>query len=219
MPVSEDGGAKMIHKKGFIAFLVISIASVLLLLFDLFLYDALIYFNSPGAKVAMGLFIYFVLFIYAITAIIVLIHIAVNIKIIKLFAIAHCTTITLTVLFFTYLPFTETYHQLYFAIEKNHLNETIQLYEEGALSQIGIDKYIVPYRLTSHTGKVYFFQDEQSINALFTIYKGFHKSSNILYSSGCDAPTVDNNYFGLCRCDTLNINKIDEHWYTITTTY
>jgi hypothetical protein len=152
-------------------------------------------------------------------ALIVLIYVIVRIKQIKLFALIHCVIIAVTVLFFIYIPYTDTYQKIYFALEKNHLNETIQMIGTDELWQTGMDEFRVPYRLTSHTGKFYVSIDNDVTRAEFTIYKGLDKSSILIYTSGTDK--VNENDFSLCVYKTgiHDIKQMATHWYTAIVDY
>ena len=199
--------------------LIILIASIALLLFDFFMWDALNAFDNPGASAAMGLLCYAFVFLYALLTMIVMGYVIVRIKQIKLFALIPCVIIALTVLFFTYIPYTGVYQRTYFALEKNHLNVTIQMLRTNTLVQTDSDEFIVPYRLTSHTGKIYAHNSNRDTKAIFTIYRGFHKSSILLYTSSTDDIRENAFNFGPYETNIADIKKLDTYWYTANIEY
>jgi hypothetical protein len=183
------------------------------------MFDIINAFDNPGANALMGLLGYVFIFLYAIVALIVLIYVIVRIKQIKLFALIHCVIIAVTVLFFTYIPYTDTYQKIYFALEKNHLNETIQMIGTDELWQTGMDEFRVPYRLTSHTGKFYVSIDNDVTRAEFTIYKGLDKSSILIYTSGTDKVNENDFSLSVYKTGIHDIKQMDTHWYTAIVDY
>jgi hypothetical protein len=196
------------HKiKQHVSILIILAASILLVLFNFFMFDIINAFDKPGCKCIDGIAWLCVYISICDRGPDVLIYVIVRIKQIKLFALIHCVIIAVTVLFFIYIPYTDTYQKIYFALEKNHLNETIQMIGTDELWQTGMDEFRVPYRLTSHTGKFYVSIDNDVTRAEFTIYKGLDKSSILIYTSGTDK--VNENDFSLAYIKrvSMTLNK------------
>jgi hypothetical protein len=89
----------------------------------------------------------------------------------------------------------------------------------SSLVPTGSDEYIVPYRLTSQTGKFYINKQYNDTKAIFTIFRGFHKSSILLYTSRIGEISENAFNFGLYQTDIHDIKQLDTHWYTAIIEY
>jgi hypothetical protein len=185
------------------------------------MWDILNHFDNPGANAIFGLLAYFLCLVFIVITLVIVINLLKNIRSVKYFALFHVVVIILTILLFTWIPFTEVYQKLFFAAEHKQLTDTMQQYESGALISytVGYDEYLAPYRLTSYTGKVYINKTGDVIRAVFTVYKGFGQQSVLLYSSSGEGINDAAYSFYLYGESLSDIKKLDTNWYAATVTY
>ncbi len=210
---------RIINKVFMLIFLV---ANIFILLFDFFKYD--IYnkadARSFGAGIAFGFIIYAVYGMYCILAIgtllYTLLYIVFGIKKYKWKAFILSGIMITTILLLTVVPYTKGYLNVFYAINKDHFQKTIQMYNKGELQryQCGATEYYVPYRLSSYIGKMDVQDNESSIKIRFYAYRGFFSDIVIVYSS--DDSGINENDFSVLgyKINYSNVRGIDKNWYS-----
>lgn len=203
------------YKKTFVCICLLS--SILILLFDFFKYD--IYnkadARSFGAGLAFGLVIYFVYGVYCFLAIGTLFYVIQRLKQYKWKAFIPSMIMLVTILLLTLVPYTKSYVNAFYFINKDNLQKTVQMYTKGELQDFYRgDEYIVPYRLTSYTGKMVIQERNNSIKIEFYAYRGFSNKTVIIYSSDDSGINPDDFIIVGYKLNYRNIHKIDTNWYS-----
>jgi hypothetical protein len=203
------------HKKTFVY--ICLLASIFILFFDFFKYD--IYnkadARSFGAGLAFGFLIYAVYGVYCFLAIGTLFYIVLRIKQYMWKALIPSMIMAVAILLLTFVPYTKSYVNAFYFINKDHLQETVQMYTDGELQDfIRGDEYIVPYRLTSYTGKMGIQKSQGSVKIEFYAYRGFFNKTVIIYSS--DDSSISPEDFTILgyKINYRNIRRIDINWYS-----
>lgn len=200
------------------------LSSVFILAFDFVKFDLIIRVKgsgSFGAGIVSGFLLLFPYILYGLLAIWSLLYVFKRIKAKKWRAFAPMCVIIVTIFLLGLFPYTKAYLKANYSINKEEFQKTIQLLNNGEMQQyqIGTDKFLVPYRLTSYSGVLYTDVDNGVTKVMFFAYSGFNKDVVIVYSSD-DSGINENDFSGNFPIGSTwnfsKINKIDTNWYSST---
>ncbi len=91
-----------------------------------------------------------------------------------------------------------------------------QLFIENRISQIGSDKFLLPYkyRLTSKTGSVY-TTDQNKSNEIRFYLANFFRCSSIFYVEEASILPEGYSRLQIGSEKFIRVEKLDEHWYWV----
>jgi hypothetical protein len=187
------------------------------LLFDFFKFD--IYNRTDTYSFGAGLFSGFIILaiygMYYSLAIGTLFYIILRIKVNKRKAFIPSVIMIVTILLLTFVPYSKGYVNIFYSINKDDFQKIVQMYNKGELDdfQSNVNEYIVPYRLTSYTGKMYVQNTEGVSKIQFYASGGFRKLV-IIYSSDDSGINQEDFYNLRIKMDYRNIRRIDKNWYS-----
>jgi hypothetical protein len=128
------------------------------------------------------------------------------------------TLMIITIVLFVFLPYSKTYIELNYSFNKERFQKTVQLMNNGVMQryQIGTNKYIAPYRVTSYSGVLYTDVNDGVTKIMFYAFSGLKKDVVIVYCS--DDSGIDQRDFSGSIYDAMwnysNTKKIDVNWYS-----
>lgn len=197
------------------------LASIINILYYFLKFDLQIQIDKPPCSAILGLVQMFFFFLYSLIGIWSIFIVFSRFKIHKWRTLIPFSIVLLSILYFVYIPYTDLYQQIYFAVEKENLKQTVEMFQSGELEHYQIDQYIyvTPYRLTSYVGFIYGQKDENAIKMMFCIYRGFYKSSVLIYVSNDIEISGDDFIFYDFEPNWgfFEVEKISKHWYTALT--
>ena len=119
--------------------------------------------------------------------------------------------ITMTIMLLTVIPYTGAFININYSFNKDNFTKTIEMINnsEGELPRKNTNEYIVPYRLTSYTGLLYTYENDDVTKIMFYVFSGFRGGVVLVYSS--DGSELKNTDF---QRRFENIEKVDENWYS-----
>lgn len=193
--------------------LILSIVfSILLLWFNLLRFDiAIKASNSFGLLIIAGLmsFIPYIIYggwiLWLLCTVIKGRHNGVKYGVIALIII------TMTIMLLTVIPYTGAFININYSFNKDNFTKTIEMINnsEVELPRKNTNEYIVPYRLTSYTGLLYTYENDDVTKIMFYVFSGFRGGVVLVYSS--DGSELKNTDF---QRRFENIEKVDENWYS-----
>ena len=135
-------------------------------------------------------------------------------------AIIPMITFIVTILYVFILPYTSLYQRINVSMNYENRRKVIEMVENQQIDsyKIGPEKYIAPYRFTSHTGTIHIRKTDGITRVAFYIHKGFFWKE-LIYLSDDSGVDLANFKYGLL-IDMHNfdrIEKIDTCWYSTTT--
>lgn len=119
--------------------------------------------------------------------------------------------ITMTIMLLTVIPYTGAFININYSFNKDNFTKTIEMINnsEVELPRKNTNEYIVPYRLTSYTGLLYTYENDDVTKIMFYVFSGFRGGVVLVYSS--DGSELKNTDF---QRRFENIEKVDENWYS-----
>lgn len=199
------------------------IFSLLFCAFDLLKYDVMIRINggsSFGASIVVGYLLWIPYILYGVLAIWSFVYAFKWIKSKNWRALLPAIVSIITIFFLFVFPYTDAYLDLNYSLNKEQLQETVQMVKSGKIHKYQIDEYeyMAPYRLTSYSGVLYLDQNSGVTKIMFYAFRRFQKDVVIVYSS--DDSSIDEtdffNVLGFARWNYSNIQKIETNWYSAT---
>jgi hypothetical protein len=217
-----DSMKKTIKKPIVICLLV----NIFILLFDYFKIDLLYladnYSRNAFEEITLKSIAFVPFALYVIFVVGLLIYIGMNIKVLKWKAALIIAIFSLTVLFYLFVPYSNTFAKLQYNVNKDHYAKTIKLLHSGELPNYHAeeDTYIVPYRFTSYT-RLMNVQNSGGVTKIwFDVYKGLTKIKIIVYTSDDSGIKVTDFSKGDGYTYTYSdIKKIETNWYSATVNY
>jgi hypothetical protein len=204
-------------KKKMNIFIVSIIFSIVLLWFSLFRFDIAIKANySFGLLVVFGLLSHIPYIIYGGWTICVICFTLKKGENMLLGRVLPLATIVVTILLLTVFPYTDAYVSLNYKFNKENFSKTIEMINDGEiqLPRTNMNEFIVPYRLTSYTGKLYTYENDDVTKIMFFAYSGFRGGVVLVYSS--DDSEIKNIEF---QRIFENIKRVDDNWYSARINY
>ena len=128
-------------------------------------------------------------------------------------------TFILAVLYVFILPYTDMYQCINVSLNSENRRKITEMVENQQIDsyKIGPEKYLAPYRFTSHTGTIHVQKIDGITRISFYIHKGFFWKE-LIYLSDDSGVELGDHMYGLL-VDTHNFDKIeriDTCWYSIT---
>lgn len=198
-------------------FIIISIIiNISIILFGFLKYDVyrVAYIRSFGLSLMVGFAMYIVYFLYLLFIGTMIVFTITKIKHKILLAYIPLIVTIATILVTTFLPYSNIYLKAYYAINKECLERTVVMLDNGEMDKYQIDSgtYTAPYRTTSYTSMIY--ANSKTKESLFFVYRGLTTGVVVLYSE--DGAS----YFESDRSKQYeNIRIIEDNWYSATVTY
>lgn len=193
--------------------LILSIAlSILLLWFNMFRFDIAIKANkSFGLLIVAGLMSFVPYVIYGGWTIWITILVIKNRKNNVRDGVISLVAIALTIALLTVIPYTDAFVKMSYLVNKNNLTKTIDMINDSEieLPRTNTNEYIVPFRLTSYTGRLYTYEIDNVTKIMFYVFSGIRGGVVLVYSP--DGSGLKNADF---ERRFENIEKVDENWYS-----
>lgn len=194
------------------------ICSILLLLFDFFKFDMIIRAKgySFGLTIIVGLLAYLPYLLYVIWTSWLVVYIFKKGEIQKVRTFMPLAVMVVTILLLTVVPYSDTYANLNYSLNKQNFEKTIDMVNNGEIQQYqtNMTEYVVPYRFTSYIGKLYTCVNDDVTKVMFYAYRGFRGSVVLIYSS--DGSEIKNRDF---EKSFNSIKRIDDNWYSAKYNY
>lgn len=191
--------------------------SVVLLWFHLVRFDIAIKANNSfGLLIVAGLLSFIPYIIYGGWIIWLICFIVKNSESKLMYRVLPLAVNAITILLLTVIPYTDVYVNLNYSFNKDNFNKTIEMINDGEiqLPRTNTNEYIVPYRLTSYTGQLYTYENDDVIKIMFFAYSGIRGGVVLVYSS--DDSEIKNTEF---QRRFENVKKVDKNWYSARIRY
>jgi hypothetical protein len=193
------------------------VASIFLFVFNMLRFDiAMIANRSFGLLIIVGLISFIPYILYTGWAIWLIISAIKNRKNNIKDKLISIIVISLTVILLTIIPYTDTYINMNYTVNKNKLNETVDMIVDGdiELARTNNNEYIAPYRLTSYTGQLYTYDKDDITKVMFYVFSGYRGGVVLVYSTD-DSELMSSDF----QRRFENIQKVDENWYSAYVSY
>ncbi len=197
--------------------------SVLLVLFDFFKFDWIIKIKvsqSFGAEILLGFILYIPYIIFACLTGWSIIYIFKKIKSKKWKSILPTAVMAFTILLLIVFPYTKTYINMFYKLNQEQLQKTIQMVNSEEIHSYAIDEneYRAPFRLTSYSGVMHKDSHNGVTKVKFYAFKGIKKDNDVIIVYSSDDSSIDSDDFSddLVKWNLSNIKKICPNWYSAT---
>jgi len=189
------------------------IAFLFFILIDWVRFDLIIAIDNIGFNLIFGLLLIGFIALYVIMLNSSLVYLILRWRITRFKALIPLTLMLMVFLYYFIVNYSSAYMHMDYSFNRNDRQEIIEMYENNQLTQINVNRYLTPYRLSSHNKIVYIQTKENVTKAIFFISNGFEHDRVLLYVS--DENMVLNSDFGdgVSYWDLQNIRKVSENWY------
>lgn len=192
-------------------------------MFDFFKFDLIIKVKgsySFGAEIVLGYILYIPYVIFACLTAWSTIYMFKKIKSKKWKAILPTAVMLFTILLLIVFPYTNMYINMFYKLNQEQLQKTIQMVYNGEIHSYAIDEneYRVPFRLTSYSGVMQKDIHNGVTKVEFNAFKGIKKDNDVIivYASDDSGITSDDFTDDLITWNLSNIKKICPKWYSAT---
>lgn len=191
----------------------IMILCVFFIAIDWLRYDLIRLVGNNGFNLVLGIILIALVVIYFLLLIYSRIYFFINYKSKKLNSLIPFMCLSLVFVYYFTVNNSVTYANFMYNVNKNNMEKTINMYEANELKQIGDDKFIAPYRLTSHNKIVYIDSENDIVTAVFFISNGYRHDRIVFYTdNNIEDIKLNNKYNYLNLTD---IKAFDDKWYYV----
>jgi hypothetical protein len=206
-----------LKNKGVVTPVVFVLGSVIFFTFDWVRFDLSKKINN---SLIIGNFVWFIYFLYGCMGVWSVIYLIKKLSVYRWKAFIPIAIVIITILYFLLIPLSNIYLNIDYKLNGGNRAKIVQMVQNDQMqrNQIGENKYIVPYRLTSHTGYIYVQKNTLVTKIMFYVYCGIGKSRVIIYSSN-DSEINENDFnsgIPVTNSHFRDIKKMEKYWYSAT---
>lgn len=187
---------------------------IFFILIDWVRFDLVRFVDNIGFNLILNLLVFVIGIVYVVLFIWSIVNLVRNYKSDGAGSVVPLVCMIMVLVYYWVVNNSMLYVDIAYKTNKVNMENTVNMYEAGELEQIGVDKYIAPYRLTSHNKLVYIKSEDGIDTAVFFVSNGYTKDRVIVYSDyGLDGL---NDYgkgdkYGVWEFS--NIKELDYNWY------
>lgn len=174
-------------------------------------FDLIRLVDNIGFNLVLGIILMALVVIYIFMLIYSLIYSFINYKSKKLNSLIPFMCLLLVFVYYCTVNNSVTYANFMYNVNKNNMEKTINMYEGNELKQIGVDKFIAPYMLTSHNKIVYIDSENEMMTAIFFISNGYRHDRIVFYTDNNIEDIKLNNKYN--HLNLTDIKAFDDKWY------
>ena len=205
-------GDKTKMRKGKAILLVYSITSIFFIFMDWLRFDLSLAVNSSGFDLFLGGVLLILVAAYIGLTVFSLYYFVRQRNAGLLRALIPVALMTTVFAYYAFVNYSNIYMKVDYAFNRRNREEIIEMYRNNELSQINVNRYLVPYRLASHNKKVYIQEKGGVIKAIFYISNGIAFDRVLLYSSD-DVALVGDFGENSPYWELRDIRKIGSYWF------
>lgn len=187
---------------------------IFFVLIDWVRFDLVRFVDNIGFNLILNLVVVVMGIVYVLLFIWSIIHIVMNYKSDGAGSVVPLVCVVLVLVYYCVVNNSMMYVNIVYKLNKTNMENTINMYEVGELEQIGVDKYIAPYRFESHNKLVYIKSEADKDTAVFFVSNGYRYDRVIVYSDcGLDGISNYDKYHKYGMWEFSNIKGLDYNWY------